>query len=113
MQMQESPEVLLTAKENCYLHVEILALATHRQTVSIQLILTLQLDTVLVCHFVPCGPVRRQGSPTLSVTATPAGNGSQPDRSTTLSRAHTGTAFPRSSNKRTSLQPSDAGWRRY
>ena len=63
MQMQESSEVLLIAKEDCYLHVEILALATYRQTESMQcfaidLVARYGIYTahsVMVSHFVPCG----------------------------------------------------------
>ena len=62
MQMQESPEVLLTAKENCYLHVEILALATYRQTESIQCFVIdlvarygiCAAHSMMVSDFVPC-----------------------------------------------------------
>ena len=51
-----------------------------------------------VCHLILCDLFHCQGSPVLTFTSTPTGNDLQPDRSTTLSRAYTGTAFPRPSS---------------
>lgn len=103
------------AKEDDYFHVEILALATHHQTESIQYFVidlvarygTSTVHPMTVCHFVPCGLVRRQGSSILTFT-TPTENGPQPDCSTMLPRA---TAFHRTASKWTSPQPPDDGCR--